>query len=461
MAPTLAIALVVGGACALRLNHLPRPNLGRPGLGTLEQPPSKGVEHWDTVRVLTTVLLPDCAKSSSDFLYRPAASTALVSNGSFVADARGDYVVATIPAAPVPSSACSPSPNTSAPLALFTAWDFGDVGVREGVFFEDSFSYGGVESTSTQYLAWSAIGSTPVKCTVAESNGTLVIASALAVGCGLETRVAGINPFQEAVAVQVAGVTVAGPAASSAALIRLISAYDSPPFSDLIGVSLGSQSIVVKTGNGTLFSGPGIATVCGAGGGSVNTSVAMDGLLFNLSVVCTTGGGSPVSICAHHHLKYSSWGGHASGAMRLRLEGAGAAAAVSTVTVGSILMSTLRPAAQPVSETVPLVNRGMFARPMLGKRRQPHALIGIIDVSAPPFSLDTTGTSDVTNGLQDAIDFCYTYSLLCYLPVGDYLVSDTLLLLQVWEVVGQARQRVYGLRDTNGVPCRLSCIADR
>jgi len=68
---------------------------------------------------------------------------------------------------------------------------------------------------------------------------------------------------------------------------------------------------------------------------------------------------------------------------------------------------------------------------MLGKRGQPHALIGVIDVSAPPFSLDTTGTLDVTSELQDAIDFCYAYALLCYLPVGDYLVSDTLLLLQV------------------------------
>jgi hypothetical protein len=54
------------------------------------------------------------------------------------------------------------------------------------------------------------------------------------------------------------------------------------------------------------------------------------------------------------------------------------------------------------------------------------ASLGILDVTIPPYSADNTGRKDVTHILQKAIVDARDAQLLCYLPAGKYLVSDTL-----------------------------------
>ena len=52
--------------------------------------------------------------------------------------------------------------------------------------------------------------------------------------------------------------------------------------------------------------------------------------------------------------------------------------------------------------------------------------IGILNVTAPPHSLDASGATDVTKGLQAAILSAKAANLALFLPPGRYLVSDTL-----------------------------------
>ena len=52
--------------------------------------------------------------------------------------------------------------------------------------------------------------------------------------------------------------------------------------------------------------------------------------------------------------------------------------------------------------------------------------IGILNVTAPPHSLDASGVTDVTKGLQAAILAAKAANLALFLPPGRYLVSDTL-----------------------------------
>jgi hypothetical protein len=53
-------------------------------------------------------------------------------------------------------------------------------------------------------------------------------------------------------------------------------------------------------------------------------------------------------------------------------------------------------------------------------------MIGILNVTAPPYSLDASGATDVTEGLQAAILAAKAANLALFLPPGRYLVSDTL-----------------------------------
>ena len=57
--------------------------------------------------------------------------------------------------------------------------------------------------------------------------------------------------------------------------------------------------------------------------------------------------------------------------------------------------------------------------------------IGIVNVTAPPFSVDPSGTTDVTLSLQRAIDAAKAANLALFLPAGRYLVSDTLACDQI------------------------------
>lgn len=74
---------------------------------------------------------------------------------------------------------------------------------------------------------------------------------------------------------------------------------------------------------------------------------------------------------------------------------------------------------------------------------------GLLDVTQPPYSADNTGKHDVTSILQQAITDGYSKQLAVYFPVGKYLVSDTLTVLQS----GWGAEQSDG--GVNIVPCRF------
>ena len=56
--------------------------------------------------------------------------------------------------------------------------------------------------------------------------------------------------------------------------------------------------------------------------------------------------------------------------------------------------------------------------------------LGYLDVTKPPYNADNSGTSDVTQALQEAIHDAYRYNLVTWFPKGTYLVSDQLSMIQ-------------------------------
>lgn len=56
--------------------------------------------------------------------------------------------------------------------------------------------------------------------------------------------------------------------------------------------------------------------------------------------------------------------------------------------------------------------------------------LGILDVTRSPYGADPTGKTDVTASLQRALDDARDTQSICYLPPGDYLVSDTIVGVQ-------------------------------
>jgi hypothetical protein len=55
---------------------------------------------------------------------------------------------------------------------------------------------------------------------------------------------------------------------------------------------------------------------------------------------------------------------------------------------------------------------------------------GILNITAPPYSIDSSGLKDVTAELQKAIRDAYSLKVPVFFPPGRYLVSDTLLAEQ-------------------------------
>ena len=51
---------------------------------------------------------------------------------------------------------------------------------------------------------------------------------------------------------------------------------------------------------------------------------------------------------------------------------------------------------------------------------------GVLDVTRPPFSVDSSGGADTTASLQAAINYAHNHSLVAYFPAGTYLISDTI-----------------------------------
>lgn len=58
------------------------------------------------------------------------------------------------------------------------------------------------------------------------------------------------------------------------------------------------------------------------------------------------------------------------------------------------------------------------------------AELGCLDVTADPYNADPTGQTDSTKALQKAIEDAYAKQMVCFFPVGNYLISDTLLASQ-------------------------------
>ena len=74
---------------------------------------------------------------------------------------------------------------------------------------------------------------------------------------------------------------------------------------------------------------------------------------------------------------------------------------------------------------------GSKLAPDLGAAHRENLRKGILDVTLPPFNADKTGKSDSTAALQNAIDYAYVNYLVTFLPIGRYLVSDTLNATQM------------------------------
>ena len=73
----------------------------------------------------------------------------------------------------------------------------------------------------------------------------------------------------------------------------------------------------------------------------------------------------------------------------------------------------------------------------------------LLNVTAPPANIDNTGKTDVTWLLQYAITLAHANGLVVYLPLGTYLVSDTLTAYD-------PNPGGYPAGENNTFPCRFS-----
>lgn len=88
------------------------------------------------------------------------------------------------------------------------------------------------------------------------------------------------------------------------------------------------------------------------------------------------------------------------------------------------------PSEQPDVE--PYAGGTRFERPF-PHDQQPLQTLGLLDVTRPPFSADSTGNIDCTAALNEAIRTAQRYHFVCYFPLGTYLISDTLEARQyIW-----------------------------
>eukprot|EP00943_MAST-04B_sp_MAST-4B-sp1_P001700 g1700.t1 len=78
---------------------------------------------------------------------------------------------------------------------------------------------------------------------------------------------------------------------------------------------------------------------------------------------------------------------------------------------------------------------------------------GFLDVTKGPYNIDNTGKTDVTKELQEAITYARLNFLVVYLPLGTYLISDTLVLLELegWNPRAPPDARAWN----NTHPCRF------
>ena len=75
----------------------------------------------------------------------------------------------------------------------------------------------------------------------------------------------------------------------------------------------------------------------------------------------------------------------------------------------------------------PFVNGISLDDPGYPSGAQPLAMShGLLDVTQPPYSADSTGQLDATAAIQAAVDASRGQYLALYFPVGEYLVNDTI-----------------------------------
>jgi hypothetical protein len=72
---------------------------------------------------------------------------------------------------------------------------------------------------------------------------------------------------------------------------------------------------------------------------------------------------------------------------------------------------------------------------------------GVLDVTAPPFSVDNSGRTDTTAALQAAVAFAHNRTLVAYLPAGDYVISDTIKCYETFD---------WHTEDNNTWPSRFT-----
>ena len=82
---------------------------------------------------------------------------------------------------------------------------------------------------------------------------------------------------------------------------------------------------------------------------------------------------------------------------------------------------------------------------------QELAKLGLVDVTAAPFHADPTGKRDSTKALRDAILFARNHQMVCFFPLGTYMVSDTLVLTAGITV----KDHMRALSGTTYTPCLL------
>lgn len=424
--------------------HRASPAPRRPGPGVAEGPVGASSALFDTLVAGSRVSVPVNVPASATFLFAPKSSSVIFNPASsdFIADTLGDFVLPiSAPWEHSTASLCddaSPSTSSNTTALRWAAWNFSAPPTTAGVIFTDEFSHGGVTSSETRFELWSgAGGSPPPPCATENATaGTLELLAPPGGSCGVVTRSALLNPFSEPISVSLSG--VAPPASGDDGLFfaSLVDAY--------LGVAglqleIGAESYVLtaigsrgSSGRHVLASGP-TKDVCGGGATDArqfDVALAADAFLVNVSIVCSSGEGSPLVVSGiKHGLWYAAFGTGASGAMRLALS-VSRAAEGPAVTVHGVTALSLSSAAAPAFETAPLAGRGGFARVRLGAS-QPRALMGVIDVTAQPFNADASGATVSTRALQDALDFCYLQSCVAFLPVGTYVVDDTVMLTQV------------------------------
>ena len=432
----------------MRVCHLPRPELERPGIGQIESSDLTS-SLFDTLSINSNAVLPlSISLNVSSFVYKPKGSSAVIRNGEFSVDVRGDYVLALISSSSTSTSLCDDSSPTLGPDVTslrWATWDFSAPETALGEIFNDKFSYGGVSSSETIFELWGGSSSRTGRrerrgdvpaCASETSNGLVLLAQAGS-ECSIETRVARINFFSEPILVQLSSLMFSTSSSSSSSssstaghfIVSLVDAYYGIEKIELDVSSGTSASYTLSSQNTTLSSGS-VVSVCAGSIGPFDVSITIDPTSIALTISCSIGTGSPISITGlSHTLSYAAFGFRATGAMKLKLESKDDV----VVTLGSASAMTLSEAFKAPFELYPIAGRGSFARIRMGAS-QPRALMGVIDVSSQPFNADPTGTRLSTQALQDAVDFCYLYSCTAYLPVGNYLVDNTINMTQLHDL---------------------------